>query len=69
MHPAIHCHLVQARTAGLHHQVPRNALSRVARPARCARRHQPGHPVPGLAAVAARCVATGPGARNPRPVS
>jgi hypothetical protein len=41
MHPAIHCHLMQARTADLRHQVPRDALA-------CrARRHQPEHPVPG----------------------
>ena len=63
MHPAIHCHLMRARTAGPDHQVPRDALA-------CpARRHRPGYRVPGLAAVAARCVLTVPGARNPRPVS
>ena len=63
MHPATHCHVMQARTADLHHQVPRDALA-------CrARRHQSEHPVPGFTAVAARCVLTVPRARNPRPVS
>lgn len=50
MHRPIHYYLMQARTAGPDHHARRGALTRAARQARRARRHQPGHPVPGLAA-------------------
>ena len=50
MHRPIHHHLMQARTAGPDHHARRDALTPAARQARRARRHQAGHPVPGLAA-------------------
>jgi len=65
MHPAIH-HLMQARTADLHHQARRAALARTARRARL---RQSGHPAPGRAAVAACRVLTMLGARRLRAVS
>ncbi len=45
MHRPIRCHLMQARTAGPDHPARRCTLTRAARQARRARRHQPGHPV------------------------
>jgi hypothetical protein len=50
MHRPIHYHLIQTRTAGPDRQARRDALTRAARQDRRTRRHQPGHPVHGLAA-------------------
>ncbi len=67
MHPAIHYHLMQARTADLHDHARRAALARAVRLGRRARWHQPAHFTLALPAFAARRVPSLPGARSPRP--
>jgi hypothetical protein len=42
MHPPLHYHLGQARTAGPDHHARRDTLTHAARQARRARRHPPG---------------------------
>ena len=66
MHPPVHCHLTQARTACPDHHARRDALAHAARPGR---RHRPEHRMPGLPAVAACRVLTMLGGRSHRSVS
>ena len=61
MHPRIGYHLAQAHLAGLRHQAQRDTLARAARRART---HQPGHPAHAHRTAAVRRLLTALGTRT-----
>jgi hypothetical protein len=63
MYPAIGYHLAQAHLAGLRHQAQRDTLARAARRART---HQPGHPPTGYPAAVRRLLTALAARTSPR---
>ena len=61
MYPTVGYHLAQAHLAGLRHQAQRDTLARAARRAQA---HPPGHPAPAHPATAVRRLLTVLGART-----